>query len=193
MLSSIPVVADELEDVVVTATRTSQPADETLESVTVITRAQIESRQARSIEDLLLGVEGLAIGNSGGPGRLTSFFVRGTDSDHLLVLVDGIKVGSATAGTVALQNLPLEQIERIEFVRGPRSSLYGSEAVGGVLQLFTRRGGGPLSADFSLSGGSYGTLQGAGLAARWRRPRVVQPAGQRPVHRWFQRVHWQQH
>jgi vitamin B12 transporter len=157
--NSIP--ADELDDVVVTATRTSQSADETLESMTVITRAQIESRQARSIEDLLLGVEGLAIGNSGGSGRLTSFFVRGTDSDHLLVLVDGIKVGSATAGTVALQNLPLEQVERIEFVRGPRSSLYGSEAVGGVLQLFTRRGGGPLNANFSLSGGSYGTLQGA--------------------------------
>jgi vitamin B12 transporter len=153
-------VADELEDVVVTATRTSQPVAGTLASVTVITREQIQSRQARSIEDLLLGVEGLAMGNSGGPGRLTSFFVRGTDSDQLLVLVDGIKVGSATAGTVALQSLPLEQIERIEFVRGPRSSLYGSEAVGGVLQLFTRRGGGPLSADFSLSGGSYGTLQG---------------------------------
>jgi vitamin B12 transporter len=158
--SSFAVIADELDDVVVTATRTSQPADETLASVTVITRAQIESRQARSIEDLLLGVEGLAMGNSGGPGRLTSFFVRGTDSDQLLVLVDGIKVGSATAGTVALQSLPLEQIERIEFVRGPRSSLYGSEAVGGVLQLFTRRGGGRLSADFGMSGGSYGTLQG---------------------------------
>jgi vitamin B12 transporter len=161
LASSCAVLADELDDVVVTATRTGQPADEALASVTVITRAQIESRQARSIEDLLLGVEGLAIGNSGGPGRLTSFFVRGTDSDQLLVLVDGIKVGSATNGAVALQNLPLEQIERIEFVRGPRSSLYGSEAVGGVLQLFTRRGGGPLSADFSLSGGSYGTLQGA--------------------------------
>jgi vitamin B12 transporter len=153
--------ADELDDVIVTATRTSQTVAATLASVTVITGEQIESRQARSIEDLLLGVEGLAIGNSGGPGRLTSFFVRGTDADHLLVLIDGIKVGSATAGTVALQNLPLEQIERIEFVRGPRSSLYGSEAVGGVLQLFTRRGGGPLSTSFSVSGGSYGTLQGA--------------------------------
>ena len=77
------------------------------------------------------------------------------------MLIDGIKVGSATVGTVALQSLPLEQIERIEFVRGPRSSLYGSEAVGGVLQLFTRRGGGPLTPGFSVSGGSYGTLQGS--------------------------------
>lgn len=157
---SMSLIADELADVVVTATRTSQPADAALASMTVFTRSQIEASQARSIEDLLLGTEGLSIANSGGPGRLTSFFVRGTDSDHLLVLVDGIKVGSATNGAVALQNLPLEQVERIEFVRGPRSSLYGSEAVGGVLQLFTRRGGGPLSANFSLSGGSYGTLQG---------------------------------
>jgi vitamin B12 transporter len=158
---SITVRAADLEDVVVTATRTSQPAGETLAAVTVLTRADIESRQARSVEDLLLGVEGLSIGNSGGPGKLTSFFVRGTDADHLLVLVDGIKVGSATAGTVALQNLPIEQIERVEFVRGPRSSLYGSEAMGGVLQLFTRRGGGPLAPEFSVSGGSYGTRQGA--------------------------------
>lgn len=158
---SISTPAADLEDVVVTATRTSQGVAETLAAVTVVTRSQIESRQARSLEDLLLGMEGLSIGNSGGPGRVTSFFVRGTDADHLLVLVDGIRVGSATAGTVALQNLPLEQIERIEFVRGPRSSLYGSEAIGGVLQVFTRRGGGPLTPEFSISGGSYGTLQGS--------------------------------
>jgi vitamin B12 transporter len=159
--SSPPLQAAELEDVVITATRTGQAADEVLAATTVFTRTRIEASQARSIEDLLLGAEGLSIGNSGGPGRLSSFFVRGTDSDHLLVLIDGIKVGSATVGTVALQSLPLEQIERIEFVRGPRSSLYGSEAVGGVLQLFTRRGGGPLSPEFSVSGGSYGTLQGS--------------------------------
>ena len=157
--ASLP--AAELEDVVVTATRTGQTAEEVLAATTVLTRSQIEASQARSIEDLLLGVEGLSITNSGGPGKLSSFFVRGTDSDHLLVLIDGIKVGSATVGTVALQSLPLEQIERIEFVRGPRSSLYGSEAVGGVLQLFTRRGGGAFTPGFSVSGGSYGTVQGS--------------------------------
>jgi vitamin B12 transporter len=157
----LSVHAADLEDVVVTATRISQPASETLAAVTVITRAQIQTRQARSIEDLLQGVEGVSISNSGGPGKLTSFFVRGTDADHLLVLVDGIRLGSATAGTVALQNLPLEQVERIEFVRGPRSSLYGSEAVGGVLQVFTRRGGGPLQVDISASGGSFGTVEAA--------------------------------
>jgi vitamin B12 transporter len=160
-LHAAELAKSELERVVVTATRTGQSPDEILSATTVLTRSQIESSQARSIEDLLLGVEGISITNSGGPGKLTSFFVRGTDADHLMVLVDGIRVGSATAGSVALQNLPLEQIERIEFVRGPRSSLYGSEAVGGVLQVFTRRGGGPLKPEFSISGGSYGTVQGS--------------------------------
>jgi vitamin B12 transporter len=124
----------------------------------VITRAQIEAMQARSMEDLLRGVDGLNVGNSGGPGKLTSFFVRGSEPEHLLVLVDGVRMGSATAGTAALQNLPVESIERIEFVRGPRSSLYGSEAVGGVLQIFTR-GGENSRSEISVSGGSYDTRQ----------------------------------
>jgi vitamin B12 transporter len=148
-----------LEQVVITATRTPQTIDATLASTTVFDRAQIEASQARSVEDLLRGVEGLSIANNGGAGKLTSFFVRGAEADHLLVLLDGVKLGSATAGTTALENLPLEQIERIEFVRGPRSSLYGSEAIGGVLQLFTKRGTGPIAPSLSVGGGSLGTRQ----------------------------------
>lgn len=155
----MPLAAAELSEVVVTANRLATPLDTTLAATTVITRAQIETLQARSVEDLLRGVDGLTIGNSGGPGKITSFFVRGTDAEHLLVLVDGVRVGSATAGTAALQNLPVEMIDRIEFVRGPRSSLYGSEAIGGVLQIFTRRGGSGLQTDFSASGGSFDTRQ----------------------------------
>src|SRR5687767_2319030 len=120
----LPVAADDLETVVVTANRVPQSQDATLAATTVITREEITARQARSIEDLLAGVEGITISNSGGPGKLTSFFVRGAEADQLLVLVDGVRIGSATAGTAALQNLPVELIERIEFVRGPRSSLY---------------------------------------------------------------------
>ena len=164
--------ARELEEVIITATRTPQAIDDTLAAVTVITRAQIERLQVRSLEELLQGTNGMAVGNNGGPGRLTSFFARGTDADHLLVLVDGVRIGSATAGTAALQNLPIEQVDRIEFVRGPRSSLYGSEAVGGVLQIFTRRGGSGLQPVASVSGGGYGTRQasaslGAGDSRRW--------------------------
>jgi vitamin B12 transporter len=159
LLFSFPLAADDLRETVITANRTATSLDTTVAATTVITRAQIEAMQVRSLEDLLRGVDGLHIGNSGGPGKLTSFFVRGAEPEHLLVLVDGVRIGSATAGTAALQNIPVESIDRIEFVRGPRSSLYGSEAVGGVLQIFTRRGGSGLQPEFSVSGGSFDTRQ----------------------------------
>lgn len=142
---------------IVTATRTAQTADETLASVTVITRKDIEQRQARSVEDVLRGVPGLSLANSGGPGKATSVFLRGGNSDHVLVLIDGVKVGSTTLGTTAFENIPVDQIERIEIVRGPRSSLYGSEAMGGVIQIFTRKGGGATTPFFSVGVGSYRT------------------------------------
>jgi vitamin B12 transporter len=146
-----------LEPVVVTATRTPEPENQTLATVTVIDRAEIERQQARSVPDLLRSVPSVAIAQSGGAGQPASIFLRGTNADHLLVLIDGVKVGSATLGTSPFQNLPIEQIERIEVVPGPRSSLYGSEAIGGVIQIFTRRGGGPLTPRLSLSGGTLGT------------------------------------
>ncbi len=192
-LASLPVAATDLGEAVITANRTATSVDTTLAATTVITRAQIEALQARSLEDLLRGVDGLNIGNSGGQGKLTSFFVRGTEPEHLLVLVDGIRIGSATAGTAALQNIPIESIERIEFVRGPRSSLYGSEAVGGVLQIFTRRGGDGLHPEFSVSGGSYGHAPGVSRSQRWRPGSLVQRAGQCAVHRWLQLMQRQQH
>ena len=165
LLVSASVFADDnatqQEPIIVTATRTAQTADETLASVTVITRDQIDHSQAQSVQDLLVGVPGLEISNSGGPGKATSVFLRGTNSDHVLVLIDGVKVGSATLGTTAFENIPVAQIDRIEIVRGPRSSLYGSEAIGGVIQIFTRHGGGPLTPYFSLGGGTYKTYQGA--------------------------------
>lgn len=129
-----------LPEVVITATRTVQTIDESLASVTVITREEINNSQALTLPEILRGVPGLDIATTGGFGKSTSVFLRGTESDHVLVLVDGIKIGSATLGSVAFQHLPLSQIERIEIVRGPRSSLYGSEAIGGVIQIFTRKG-----------------------------------------------------
>ncbi len=151
----------EIKPIIVTATRTAHTADETLASVTVFTRDQIEQRQAQSVQELLRGVTGLSISNNGGPGKATSFFLRGTESDHVLVLIDGVKIGSATQGAAALEHVPVDQIERIEVVRGPRSSLYGSEAIGGVIQIFTRRGGGRLTPYFTLGTGSYGTYDGS--------------------------------
>jgi vitamin B12 transporter len=129
-----------LEPVTVTATRTERSVDKALASVTVIERAEIERRQSQTVPDLLRGVAGLSLSNTGGLGKETSVFLRGTDSSHVLVLIDGVRAGSATSGSAAFQDLPIDQIERIEIVRGPRSSLYGSEAIGGVIQIFTRKG-----------------------------------------------------
>jgi vitamin B12 transporter len=143
-----------LDDVVVTATRTSVTVDDTLASVNVITRDDIERLQAQSVAELLRGLPGVSISANGGAGKQTSLFLRGTESDHVLFLVDGIKIGSATSGGAALQDIPVDQIERIELVRGPRSSLYGSEAIGGVIQIFTRRGRQPFAPEFSVG---YGT------------------------------------
>ena len=149
------VVSADQEPIVVTATRTAAPADRTLASVTVITREDIERQQATSIAGLLRGQAGVSVINNGGAGKVTSVFIRGAESDHTLVLIDGVKVGSATTGTFPFQNIPPEQIERIEIVRGPRSSLYGSEAIGGVIQIFTRKGAGPLTPNLSIGAGSH--------------------------------------
>jgi vitamin B12 transporter len=155
------VLATDIGRIVVTANRTAQVDAESLASFTVITREDIQRLQPHSLQDLLRGVTGLTLSNSGGPGKATSMFLRGTESDHTLVMLNGIKLGSATLGMPSIQDLPPDQIERIEIVRGPRSSLYGSEAIGGVIQIFTRRGGDEFKRHFSIDIGSHATRGGA--------------------------------
>ncbi len=158
LLGCHPVFALQVDDpIVITASRTAETVDESLAPVTVITREAIERLQAQSVQDLLRALPGVGVVNNGGPGKTTSVFLRGTESDHVLVLIDGVRVGSATLGTTAFQDIPVDQIDRIEIVRGPRTSLYGSEAIGGVIQIFTRKGGGALRPFFALGGGSYRT------------------------------------
>jgi len=162
LLVSYSAFAVELDPIIVTATGTAQTVDESLASTTVITRADIERRQAVSLPEMLRGVPGLALTNNGGLGKTTSVFLRGTESDHVLVLIDGIRVGSVTLGTTAFQDLPIDQIERIEIVRGPRASLYGSDAIGGVIQIFTRKGTDELKPSFAVSGGTHDTYKVSG-------------------------------
>ena len=157
----------DLDQVVVTATRTAQTQDQTLAPVTVIEREEIERRQVNSLPELLRGEAGITLSNNGGPGKATSLFMRGTESDHVLVMVDGVRIGSATSGGAALQDIPVDQIERVEIVRGPFSSLYGSEAIGGVIQVFTRRPAGVFSPTLMVSAGAHGSYRGsAGIAGR---------------------------
>ncbi|MCK0714256.1 TonB-dependent receptor domain-containing protein [Chromohalobacter sarecensis] len=129
-----------LSDLQVTANRLPQSQSDVLASTTVIDRDDIERSQAGSIIDLLQGRAGIEIAQNGSPGTTSSLFMRGTESDHSLVLVDGVRVNSATSGGASLEMLPLEAIERIEIVRGPRAAAYGADAIGGVIQVFTRHG-----------------------------------------------------
>jgi vitamin B12 transporter len=152
--------ADDLDQVIVTATRTAITTDESLAPVEVINRDAIARSQATSLADLLRGRAGINLSNQGGAGKLTSVFVRGSESDHVLVLVDGVRIGSATSGQAAFQDLPVAMIDRIEIVRGPRSSLYGADAIGGVIQIFTRRDRGDASFHFHAGAGSHGHREG---------------------------------
>ena len=141
VVASIPVIAEEsMSEVVVTATRTPQPITETLAPVTLITAADIERLQPEDMFDVLNRVPGINMRRNGGIGSTTSLFLRGTSTDQTLVLVDGVRISSATNGTTALEHIDPEQIARIEVVRGSHSSLYGADAIGGVIQIFTKRG-----------------------------------------------------
>lgn len=146
--------ATELDEVVVTGTRTEVALEDSLVPIQVIDREQIQRSQARSLPELLRGRAGVNLSNQGGPGKLTSVFLRGAESDHVLVLVDGVRIGSASAGLASFQDLPIDQIERVEISRGPRSSLYGSEAIGGVIQIHTRNAGMGLQQHLRLGAGS---------------------------------------
>lgn len=145
---------EELDRVIVTGTRTAITVDQSLAAVEVVERADIERTQARSVPELLRGRAGINLVNQGGAGKLSTVFVRGTESDHTLFLVDGVRVGSSTSGLTAIQDIPLELVERIEIVRGPRSSLYGSDAIGGVIQIFTRHPQSGVRPRFKLGAGS---------------------------------------
>lgn len=154
-----------LDEVLVTASRTDQ-GPPTLAASTVIDREDIDRLQPRSVVDVLRGQPGINFSNTGGPGKNTTVFMRGTEGRHLLVLVDGVRIGSATSGGASWQDIPVEQIERIEIVRGPFSSLYGSEALGGVVQIFTRRPAGN-SVNASVGVGSEATRRGTlGIGGR---------------------------
>ena len=146
-----------MEEVVITASRTAETVDESLAAVTVITRRDIERGQYQSLAEALSSVPGLQFSRRGGLGKTTGINLRGTATTHTLVLIDGLRIGSATLGEAALQHIPLSQIERIEVVRGPRSTLYGSDAVGGVIHIFTRQAGDRQQGSVSVGGGSHGT------------------------------------
>lgn len=148
--------AAQADVVVVTASRTPQRVDQALAQVTVIDRARIEAAAGRSLAELLAHESGVQFWSNGGLGKAATVSLRGLESRHTLLLIDGVRHGSATLGTPIWDNLPLDAIERIEVVRGPLSGLYGSDAVGGVIQVFTRRGQAGFVPELSATAGSRG-------------------------------------
>ena len=150
--------ADELNPVVISATRIEQPLSEVLSSVSVISREEIARSQAPSLADLLQGEAGFEFGRTGGPGATTSFFLRGQNSTNLVILVDGVRSQVDAYGNLQLTDIPLQQIEKVEILRGNASALYGDAAIGGVINIFTRKSQTP-GAYGQVSVGSNNTTQ----------------------------------
>ncbi len=155
------VPADHLQAVVVTGTRTPTRVDQNIADLTVIDRAQIDQATGRTLAELLAQQPGVQFSSNGGLGKSSSVSLRGLEARHTLLLVDGVRYGSATLGLPAW-DLPIEAIERIEIVRGPLSGLYGSDAVGGVVQVFTRNGTPGMHFDASATSGSNRYAQATG-------------------------------
>jgi len=126
-----------LDPIVVTATLGPRTVGESLSSVTVVDEETMRSQKPSEFQDILRGQPGISVSGNGSFGKNTSVFTRGTNSDATLLLVDGVRLRSATSGGAPWQLFPMELVERVEIVRGPRSSLYGADAVGGVIQAFT--------------------------------------------------------
>jgi vitamin B12 transporter len=155
--------ARRLDTLEVVSTRTPRTIEAALAAVTVIERAEIESSQAPDLLTLLRGRPGIDLARTGGSGQGTSLFLRGGNFNHVLVLIDGIRVASANTGAYTWEHLPLDQVERIEIVRGPRAAWYGSDAIGGVIAITTRDARGR---DLLLRAGRYGRgVAQAGYAA----------------------------
>lgn len=146
----------------VTATRIESRADEVLADLVVIDRAAIEVSGARTLPELLAREAGLQSASNGGPGQAASLFTRGSSGRHTLLLVDGVRVNSLYTGAAPWETIPVETIDRIEVLKGPASALYGPDAAGGVVQVFTRQGREGLQGQVALTAGSLGYGRAAG-------------------------------
>jgi len=143
-----------LPPVFVTATRIETPLPQVTVSATAITAEEIQARHAETVLDALRTVPGIDVVQSGSRGNSTSVFIRGAESDHVLVLIDGVEVNSTTLGSFNFAHLTADNVERIEILRGAGGTLYGSQAIGGVINIMTKKGQGPLEAGLSLEGGN---------------------------------------
>ncbi|MEZ5702611.1 MAG: TonB-dependent receptor plug domain-containing protein [Burkholderiaceae bacterium] len=168
--SSVPV----LPTTVVTATRVAQPITDVVADVTVVDRAEIERSGASGVVDVLARLPGVSIARNGGVGANASVYIRGAETRFTAVFVDGVRVDSQSTGGATWNLIPVSQIDRIEVVRGPAAAVYGSDALGGVIQIFTRRGEAGFSPSLEVGVGSQGTRKVAASltesTVRWTMP-----------------------
>jgi len=168
-----PAFAQTLDTVVVTANRMPQRAADVIADTTVIHAEEIARSGAASVADVLKRQRGIEIARNGGAGTTTSVYLRGANPNQVVVLLDGVRIGSSTGGVAAWNAVPLGSIDRIEVVYGPLSTLYGADAIGGVIQIFTRKGDGTPTVSASVGAGSNSTrkadasVYGAGGALRY--------------------------
>src|SRR5205807_8309774 len=149
----------ETEQVVVSATRFDIPLDQSPASVSVITSEDLEQKQIERVSNALREVPGLSVVQTGAPGQLTSVFTRGLRSEHTQVLLDGIPINQGLQGAFNFADFTTDDIDRIEVVRGPQSTLYGPRALAGVIQIFTKQGTGTPDVMVAAEGGSYDTFR----------------------------------
>ena len=160
LIFAVHAIADttlKTSDIFVTATRTPIPKKNVIADITLISEEEIKLAGSSSLPELLQRQPGIEISNNGGQGKVSTLFLRGASSTHSVILLDGIRIDSATTGLTAIENIPLSQIEKIEIVRGPASSLYGQDAIGGVIQIFTKKGLNGFKPYFSYGYGKYNT------------------------------------
>ncbi|MEY2952090.1 MAG: hypothetical protein RLZZ401_177, partial [Pseudomonadota bacterium] len=159
LLATVPTLGQSqvLKETVVTATRSEQSLVDVLADVSIIDRSAIERSGAGGVADLLARLPGVEFARNGGPGSTTSVFVRGAESRYTAVYLDGVRIDSQSTGGATWEAIPLAQIDRIEVLRGPAAAVYGSDALGGVVQLFTKKGEGAFSPVLGIGMGSLGT------------------------------------
>ncbi|NBY27852.1 MAG: hypothetical protein EBQ71_12905 [Betaproteobacteria bacterium] len=141
--TATPAPVATLPEVVVTATRVSQPLTDLVADVTIVDRTQIERSGATGLGDVLARLPGVEMARNGGLGGITSVYLRGAETRFTALFIDGVRVDSQGTGGASWDVIPLSQVDRIEVLRGPAGAVYGSDAMGGVIQVFTRKGEGP--------------------------------------------------
>ncbi len=172
LLMALPASAEErvmLHEIVVTATRIEEPIGEISSGVTVITHSDIRKMNVTFLPDVFRQIPGLHVIQYGGPGKVASVLFRGGNSSHALVLIDGIRANSTATGGFDFSGISVDNIERIEIVKGPQSTAYGSDAMAGVISIITKKGDGDIKADVSLEAGSNETLKTTGTIAGSRK------------------------